>query len=372
MSTQNNVSLSRDPYEALRLENDVLGMRLWGPPTQPTLLIGKADIWDRRWFSERQLLITMAKIRELAMADRLAEIAREPNRTAYNLYGQYDFPCPKPGAQVILGTPFATHTSIELDANRAIRLLIEGKDKRLSAIIWVALARPLVVLEFQSEGLEPNEFWVRVYRHRDTILPGQPVDETLGGRPSSEDFEQLPAPRSCQMGDYWGVTQEFFPELTFPAGFQFVVAAAAIGAEPEITRRDGEPGLGTSYWAEQEGRLSHGVIKRYTPINESPGAAATATFRDLPEAFTILTTVATTQDGIAPVLTAVGTLDESRKLGLEELRREQALMLQRGQRKDLAYARVGENVEISAPPIILPRLRREGGYYGDVPPKLFF
>ncbi|MBM3241374.1 hypothetical protein FJZ31_34265 [Candidatus Poribacteria bacterium] len=367
MSTQNNISLSRDPYDALRLENDVLGMRLWGPPTQPTLLIGKADIWDRRWFSERQSLITMARIRELAMADRLVEIAQEPNRTAYNLYGQYDFPCPKPGAQVILGTPFATHTSIESDANRAIRLLIEGRDKRLSAIVWVALARPLIVLEFQAEGLERNDFWVRVYRHRDTILPGQPVDETLGGGPSPDDFEQLPAPRSCQMGDYWGITQEFFPELTFPAGFQCVVVAAAIGTEPASTRCDGERGLGTSYWAAQEGRLSHGLIKRYTPINESPGAAATATFRDLPEAFTILATVATTQDGLDPVLTAVETLDEARKLGLEGLRREQEAMLQGRQRKDLAYARVGENVEISASPVILPRLRREGGYYGDVP-----
>jgi hypothetical protein len=76
--------LPRDPYDARRLENDVLGVRVWGPPTQPTLSLGKSDIWDRRWFAERQPLVTMAKIRELAMADRLAEVARQPNDTVYS------------------------------------------------------------------------------------------------------------------------------------------------------------------------------------------------------------------------------------------------------------------------------------------------
>lgn len=48
------VALPRDPHQALRLQNDVVGVRLWGPATQPTLSIGKSDIWDRRWFGERQ------------------------------------------------------------------------------------------------------------------------------------------------------------------------------------------------------------------------------------------------------------------------------------------------------------------------------
>ena len=51
-----------------RLENDIVGVRLWGPATQPTLSLGRSDIWDRRWFAERQPLITLARIRELAMA----------------------------------------------------------------------------------------------------------------------------------------------------------------------------------------------------------------------------------------------------------------------------------------------------------------
>jgi len=365
---ENYVDLHRDPYEALRLENDVLGVRLWGPPTQPTLLVGKADIWDRRWFGGRQPIITLAQIRELAMTNRLAEIAREPNRTAYNLYGQYDFPCPKPGAQVILGTPFALRASVEkLDAKRTVRLLIEGDGKKLSATIWVALARALMVMEFQMEGLETSDFWMRVYRHRDTILPGQPVNPTLGVRPSSEDFEPLPAPRPYQTGDYWGILQQLPAELTFSEGFHFAVAAGAVGVEPLITCLDGERNLGTPLWSEQEGRLNHGVIKRYQPINEAPGAAATATFHNLPETFTLLATVATTQDGPEPALTAVETLDAARQLGVEGLRNEHIIMLQRGRRKHLARANIGENTTLSAPQIVLPKLRREGGYYGDVP-----
>jgi hypothetical protein len=36
--------LPRDPHDALRLENEVPGVRLRRPATQPTLSLGKADI----------------------------------------------------------------------------------------------------------------------------------------------------------------------------------------------------------------------------------------------------------------------------------------------------------------------------------------
>ncbi|MFH1570666.1 MAG: hypothetical protein ABIL09_21930, partial [Gemmatimonadota bacterium] len=58
--------LPRDPQDAVTLENDVLGARLWGPPTQPTLSLGKSDLWDRRWLGERQPPVPLARIRELA------------------------------------------------------------------------------------------------------------------------------------------------------------------------------------------------------------------------------------------------------------------------------------------------------------------
>ena len=141
------------------MQNDVVGVRLWGSPTQPTLIIGKSDIWDRRWFEERQPLITMAKIKELAMADRLTEIAQSPNNTGYDLYGKYDFPCPKPGAQLILGTPFASDAKFNTNEDGSVQLFITGDQKKLCANIWVTLMRSLIILEFSSEGLDPEDFW---------------------------------------------------------------------------------------------------------------------------------------------------------------------------------------------------------------------
>ena len=362
MSTQERKGLPRDPHEAYRLDNDVLGVRVWGPETQPTLSLGKADIWDRRWFGDRQPLITLAKIRELAATDRLSDLPR------YEMYDAYDFPCPKPGAQLILGTPFAATASVEPLANGDVRLVVEGEGKRLEALVWVALARPLVVAELRGRGLESDDFWVRVYRHRDTITPGTPVNPTIGGRPSPMDFEQLPPPRCCRQAEqFWGVTQEFPAEMTFPAGFSIAAVATAVGAKAVTNCREMEKELGTPLWAEREGRISHGVVKNYTPINDAIGAAATATFASVPESFAILTTIATTQDGPDSVAAAIAILEEARALGLEELKREQSEVLRRGQRERRARATVGQATEIAAPLLVRPRLRQPEGYYGDVP-----
>lgn len=103
--------LPADPYDAATLENDVLGARLWGPATQPTLSLGKSDIWNRRWFGSRQPPVTLARIRECAATGRLAEIARVPNDTVYSSAYRYDFPCPKPGAQLIVGAPWSRSRS---------------------------------------------------------------------------------------------------------------------------------------------------------------------------------------------------------------------------------------------------------------------
>jgi len=346
----------------------VLGVRVWGPPTQPTLSVGKSDIWDRRWFAERQPLVTLAQIRALAMADRLAEIARQPNDTVYSgLYQNYDFPCPKPGAQVILGTPFGTSVRLAPGEHRGVRVIVEGGGKRLTADVWVALARPLVVIELQHEGLEPGDFWLRVYRHHDTILPGEPVSPTLGGGPSATDFERLPAPHAFAADGRWGIVQQFPGETTFPDGFRVVAALSAIGAEGAVECREGEQGLGTPLWAEKEGRLDHGVVKRYGPINNAPGAAATATYGSLPGSFVALATIATSQDGADPAAVAASSLNEARTLGLEGLRREDSQVFARCRRKQVARARIGGQIRLAAPEFVPPSLRRPGGYYGDVP-----
>jgi hypothetical protein len=359
--------LPKDPYDAVKLENDVLGVRVWGPPTQPTLSLGKSDLWDRRWFGDRQPVVTLKRLRELALADRFSEVAGSPNQTVYDAYGKYDFPCPKPGAQLILGTPFAATARVEPDGSQGIRLTVAGHNKKLVARVWVAVARPLVVVECQAEGLQPDDFWVRVWRHRDTIAPGEPVSPTLGGGPSAKDFEQMSPPRAHETQGKWGIAQDFPAERTFPGGFRVVASAAVSGAQAQIACQQDERGLGTPLWAPQEGRLNHGIVKRYRPINEAVGAAATAGFRELPESFVILATIATTQDGPDPIQVAARALDDAAALGLVGLREEQAAALKRGQRTQRAVARLGGKEILAAPAVVLPSLRKPDGYYGDVP-----
>ncbi len=381
------LELPRDPYDALLLENDIVGVRLWGPPTQPTLSLGRADIWDRRWFAERQPLITLARVRELAMADRLPEIAPSPNNTAYELYGRYDFPVTKPGAQLILGTPFAQTAHVEPGADGAVVLTVEGQGKRMEVSIWVCLARSLVVLRCQSTGLDARDVWLRVCRHRDTILPGEPLDPTIGGHPSATDFEQLPMPRAFRAADGWGIVQDFGADPTFPQGFSVAIGADVLGADMTVECREGEGGLGTALWAPVEGRLDHGTVKRYTPINNALGAAATARFHELPTEWTILAALATTHDGPDPVAALRQILSSGGALGAAGLEAEQRELAEHHRRLHPARIRVSEGMPtahmartvsqrdqqcpdctlVSVTPMSLPNLRRPDGYYGDVP-----
>lgn len=359
--------LPRDPQDALTLENDIVGLRLWGPPNQPTLSLGRADIWDRRWFAEKQRVVTAAEIRERAMNATLAEIAPKADDTIYDLYSRYDFPCPKPGAQLILGAPFADTARVERRGNGTIHLKIEGKDGKIVAAVWVSLVRPLVVISCRVEGSRPEYFWARVYRHRDTILPGQPVDPTIGGKKSTEDFQPLPAPRAFMAGNNWGILQDFFPDPTFPNGFTAAVAATIIGTDPDIRCVENELGLGTALFAEREGRLQHMAVKRYEPINQSPGAAATATFSSIPDSFAVFAAIVTTQDCPDCVAESARILDEARAFGLTELEREQREVGERMRRKERARACIAGGTELTAPALVFPKLRRPEGYYGDVP-----
>lgn len=358
--------LPRDPNDALKLENDIVGLRLWGPPTQPTLSLGRSDIWDRRWFSDRQPLITMAKIKELAMSDRLSELEKSSNESIYDLYRKYEFPCSKSGAQVILGTPFAEKVKTRTLSEGTIEITAEGNGKKLVALLWVSLSRTLVVVSCRTENLSANDFWLRVYRHRDTVLPGQKISPTLGGGKASDDFEQLPAPRAFNLKTEFGVIQDFFPDPTFPKGFSAAVAVRVLGTELDVVCKENEKGLGTQLWAEKEGRINHGLLKWYTPINESPGAAATGLFQRIPESFVILCAIATTQDAPDVTSEAARILNEAEKSGYAGLLAEQKETSERMRRKEIARVLVDGSVNQEALPLVYPKLRRSDGYYGDV------
>ncbi|MFA6111582.1 MAG: hypothetical protein WDA75_22715 [Candidatus Latescibacterota bacterium] len=359
-------ALPRDPYEALTLENDILGVRLWGPPTQPTLSVGRADLWDRRWFGERQPLVTLAWLRELAAADRLTEVARDPNRTVYGLYNQYEFPCPKPGGQVILGLPSATEARGWQRSDGVTEMVVSGPGFRLRVEVWVSLTRSLVVIDCVREGGEDSAPWVRVWRHRDTLRPGQPLSGTLGNGITGE-FEPMAPPLSFGDRSGFGVVQRFPQETTFPEGFEAALVAVVLGPRAEVALAEGVLHLGTPLWAEQEGRLDHGVIKQYTPINESPGAAATATLTGNTEHFTVLAALATSHDGPRATEAALTMLREACALGVAGLAEERSREREQARRKDPAAIRTSWGYSAAAAPQVLPRLRRPDGYYSDVP-----
>lgn len=359
--------LPRDPYEALTLENDILGVRLWGPADRPTLSLGRSDLWDRRWFSERQPLVTLARLRELAETDRLTEVARDPNRTAYGLYNQYEFPCPKPGGQVILGLPSATEARGWPRSDGVTEMVVSSPGVRLRAEVWVSLTRSLVVVDcVQEGGGEGAAPWVRVWRHRDTLRPGQPLSGTLGNGTTSE-FEPMAPPLPFGDRNGFGVVQRFPAETTFPEGFEAALAAVVLGPRAEVALAEGVVHLGTPLWAEQEGRLDHGVIKQYTPINESPGAAATATLSDATERFTVLVALATSHDGPRATEAALSILREAQALGLAGLVEERRKERELARRINPATIRTSWGYSAAAPLQVFPRLRRPDGYYSDVP-----
>ena len=387
--------LPRDPQDGFLLENDIVGVRVWGTAQQPTLSVGRSDIWDRRWFGNREPIVTLATLRELAASDRLDELGRDSNNgLVYAAYGKYDFPCPKPGAQVILLLPFATQTTVCSLPDGRVELVACGEGKRLSARLWVSLEHPLIVISCQGEGLNADDFAARIYRHHDTIFPGQPVDLTLGGTLSATDFERLPMPRAFQSAGAFGIVQDFLPEMTFPDGFAVAAAAVLVGGGPSVSAAETGYGLGTPLWAEREGRVEFGVIKRYTPINQAPGAAATARFlseppsQPLASGFSLLAAITTTQDHADPIHAAVQLLGEASRLDAAGLWAEQRAAMVRHARPHPARLEArsglginglygmtnpaprqeGERAELAAPPMVWPRLRRRGGYYSDIPP----
>jgi hypothetical protein len=158
------------------------------------------------------------------------------------------------------------------------------------------------------------------------------------------------------------------PDPTFPEGFGFVGLAGTTISGALIELREDERDLGTPLWSPEEGRLDHGVLKRYTPINRARGSASTARFPDVPREFTLLAALLTSQDGDNLVETmAAAAIDDGAKMGIEGLRNEQEEATRDSRRELPASATMGGGVLVEAPGTVAPRLRKRAGYYGDIP-----
>lgn len=358
-------ALTTEPGD-LRLCNDDLGIILWGPDDSPTLSIGKSDIWDRREVKSERPILTLAQMMDMARAGDPELIN---GKAWYVGYNSYDFPCPKPAGQLILLLPFLKPdgTLVVDRGPRAIQLTAKRGDKSLQLRIFVSAVRNVVVLTGDAKGLAADDMAVRVFRHQDSIVPGGELHPTIGGNHSPTDFEQLPVPRAGQSGDTIYVDQDYLSDRTFPDGFHSVLAVRPVGATARYTIQGGERELGTKLRTPQEGRLSHAVTKRFTPINEALGSAATATLGAVNGAFTLFATVTTTQDGPDPIAKAQDALDEAVSLGTDALWAEHCKQLDAYDANP--HARVWSDdgrTKIDAVWGGVPYRVRPDGFYGDV------
>lgn len=351
----------------LRLCNNDIGIILWGPNTTPTLSVGKSDVWDRRLPVSSLPVLTLQQINDMAMAgDR-----RILNGAAYyTSYNSYDFPCPKPVGQLILLLPFMDDGgSVKVTKHpHSLKLEARHREKKIELRMMVSAVRNLIVIDGIAEHLDPGDLSVRLYRHRDTILPGGELHPTLGGHNSPPDFERLPLPRAGTEADCIWIAQDFPPDLTFPAGFVSLLAARVMGSGTDSAVELDRKGLGTPMIAEREGRISHGITKRYTPINEAHGAAATVRLGEIDGAFTIYATVVTTQDAPEPLAASKTLLREAVEIGVESLWREHTQQLEVYESAPHARAWSDDGgVIVDEVWGGNPYRLRPSGYYGDIP-----
>ncbi len=350
-------TLTNDPRDGIRLDNGDVGVTLWGPNHRPTFLLGKADIWDRRFYGHQEKIITLADIKHAAMTgEGLAEI----QAGGYATYGAYDFPCPKPGGQLILGLPdppegWALQTRTGPSAGE-LTLTAERGNQRLELRVYVHGARNLIVMEGQAAGID--SFSLRLWRHRDTLKLGE-VHTTLGThRAKTYDYSRDPGngpldpPTAGNEGQVGWITQAFPAEVTFPAGFRYTAAVTVTGATAKLTSVDNQTGLGTPASSPYEGQCDQAkptwyLWKRYQPMNEAPGAATTLSVSGIKGAFQILATLVSTQD-------ATDTVAAAKEL------------LASAAREDPAQ-RYAAHVAATSLPDYGWLTRKPHGYYGDIP-----
>lgn len=350
-----------------RLNNDDIGVILWGPDTAPTLSIGKSDIWDRRNPQPPQPILTLEEIKRLAMTGDPRILNGAAYYTAYN---SHDFPCPKPAGQLILRMPFLEAggaLSVE-EAGKSLVLHARQGERSLRIKIFVSASRNVIVLDGLASNLEPGDLSVRLYRHRDSILPGDLLHPTLGDQKSPLDFEPLPMPRAGFETDCFWIQQDFPPEMTFPEGFSTLLAARISGVQSAMEAQEGKTDLGTPMRTDKEGRLTHMINKRFSPINASPGSAAEALLGAADGPFAVFAAVVTTQDARDPLAKARRDLDEAFQLGAEGLWRENVQRFAEYESRPRARAwSSGGFIQIDKVWGGNPYRARPSGYYGDIP-----
>lgn len=312
-----------------------LKMSLWGPPSQPTLSVRKTDVWDRRRYFESPLKVD-------AIVKLMEEATRGLNNgdNYYRSWNAYDFPCPKPVGQIILRLPRlerAEQPTLTAHCENGVRTAVVADGGRKAALSYLPMmTRNIVAVRVECRGLE-QPVSARLYRHRDTAIPGEsfsarggPEPQPLDGYDYAKDAgngTMEPPTSGVEDGMFW-IRQQFPPEKTFPNGFEYVMAGLVLGPQKvSIETIEGEKGLGTSPYlnsAQQKQVDEQGdfwtLLPSYRAIREAPGAAATASLPVANEqTFTLIVAVVTSAEAADPLAEAKKQLHEAKGLGFDGL-----------------------------------------------------
>jgi hypothetical protein len=319
---------------APNLSTEKLKLSLWGPPEALTLSVGKTDVWDRRCFQERPL--TLADIQQLVQAGKL------PPAEHYASWRAHDSPCPKPVGQIILrcaDLAGATPPTVVTLCHSGIRTVdIRNNSAHVVCAFLPMMTANLIAIQCECEGVnEPLS--VRLYRHQDTLPPGKSM--AAYGGPDPRPFEgydyakdqnngPIPPPASGTDGECFWLRQRLPAEITFPQGFEYVMAARVLGPRATIQTIDDARGLGTppEHNALQlamirEKRHPWQLLPFYEAIRQARGSAATATLAPKESLrFTVLVTVVTSAEARDPLAEAQRRLRTSSQDGFGKLREE--------------------------------------------------
>jgi hypothetical protein len=315
---------------APRLNTRKMRIGLWGPPEQLTLSLNKVDVWDRRFVADPPLTV--------ARAEQMMLEGKDP---AYYYRGMnaYDFPCPKPVGQIILHCAdlagAAQPTAITRCADGTTRVSVEKGGAGLNVTYAPMMARNVIAAKVEARGLR-EPLWLRLYRHRDTVLYGKtmgipgyrdPIPWRDYDYSKDKNNGPIDPPRSGTDGRIFWIRQRLPAEKTFPRGFEYVMAATIVGAPASVATVDGQRGLGTQ--PEQPPALLEDVrLKRenwdalpnYEPVRQATGSAATATLNAAgTQRFTVLVAVATSQDAADPLAEARRQLAAAERAGFDGL-----------------------------------------------------
>lgn len=342
-----------------RISNAQVGACLSGPHNRPTFWIGKSDVWDRRLITQNYKQITLKELTEAAFSDsewsnpahgytarymnslrsglhrKTPKLAEFHERITW--YSVYNYPCPKPVGQVIIGLPFDENECIATSSESLSFqeypnptfakghnvITVQQGNRSIELKVYLRPRANVILVEGKCENMDGEEITLRVYRHRDVLQNGPAFNgQYHEGYCYMKDWpanKPLDGPSAGVDGDNIWVRQEFPAEQTFPDGLSMVLMGGVQGTEIlDAGAQNMEPGLGT-----QLSRKPHPVyaLRWVELFNKAPGSAATLRIKAA-DSFRAAFAVATTGDGPHPKAAAQKLIADAFALPSETLWQE--------------------------------------------------